>query len=97
MLEGGIREHFRIINESCPQWASATTKCSLHFFITLLRLQVTANVVPISPILVTLRTETLRSFEMYLLTRATLRNIPEDGILHSHRLENLKSDIALTG
>jgi hypothetical protein len=23
--------------------------------------------------------------------------IPEDGILHSHRRENLKSDIALTG
>jgi hypothetical protein len=27
------------------------------------------------------------------LTRATLRNIPEDGILHSHRRENLKSYI----
>jgi hypothetical protein len=27
------------------------------------------------------------------LTRATRRNIPEDGILHSHRRENLKSYI----
>jgi hypothetical protein len=32
-----------------------------------------------------------------VLTRATRRNIPGDGILHSHRFENLKSYIALTG
>jgi hypothetical protein len=32
-----------------------------------------------------------------VLTRATRRNIPEDRILHSHRRENLKSYIALTG
>jgi hypothetical protein len=30
------------------------------------------------------------------LTRATQRNIPEDPILHSHRLENLKSYIVAT-
>jgi hypothetical protein len=29
--------------------------------------------------------------EMSGLTRATRRNIPEDGSLHSHRRENLKS------
>jgi hypothetical protein len=29
--------------------------------------------------------------EMSVLTRATQRNIPENGILHSHRRENLKS------
>jgi hypothetical protein len=28
---------------------------------------------------------------MSVLTRATLLNIPEDAILHSHRRENLKS------
>jgi hypothetical protein len=32
-----------------------------------------------------------------VLTRATRRNIPEDDILHSHRRENPKSYIALTG
>jgi hypothetical protein len=31
-----------------------------------------------------------------VLTRATRRNIPEDGILQSYRRENLKSYIALT-
>jgi hypothetical protein len=35
--------------------------------------------------------EALSSCETLVLTRATLRNNPEDTFLHSHRSENLKS------
>jgi hypothetical protein len=55
------------------------------------RLLVTANVVLGSSILVTLVIEAIRSSETFVLTRATRRNIQEDGVLHSHLRENLKS------
>jgi hypothetical protein len=41
----------------------------------------------------TLKMEAIRSSETSVYTRSTRRHIPEDGILHSHRRENLKSYI----
>jgi hypothetical protein len=57
------------------------------------RFLVMANVVPSSPILISLNMEAIRSSETSVLTRGTWRNIPEDDIVRSHRRENLKSYI----
>jgi hypothetical protein len=50
-----------------------------------------------SLILSTLMMKAIGSSETSVITKATCRHISEDGILHSHRSENLKSYIALTG
>jgi hypothetical protein len=69
---------------------AVTSNRRTHVFLrSVRRLLVTAKV-PSSPILVTLMMEALLSSKTSVLTRATLRNIPEDGILYSHRREDLK-------
>jgi hypothetical protein len=54
-------------------------------------LLLTADVVPSSLIIVTLIIKETNFSEISVLTRITLRNIPENGIIYSHRRENLKS------
>jgi hypothetical protein len=51
------------------------------------RLLVTANVVASSSIVVTLMMEAIGSSEISVLLRTTQRNIPGDGIHHSHYSE----------
>jgi hypothetical protein len=44
-----------------------------------------------------MKKEAIRSSETSVLTKVSRSNISEDGIPHSHRLENLKSYTELTG
>jgi hypothetical protein len=55
----------------------------------LLRLLVTPNVVPSSPILVTLMMETVHYTETSVFRRAKRRNIPEDRVLQTRRKSHL--------
>jgi hypothetical protein len=56
-----------------------------------LQLLVNANVVPGLLILSTLMMEAIRSSETSVPTEATQHRIRDDGILHSHHRENLRS------
>jgi hypothetical protein len=55
----------------------------------IIQLLVTANVIPSSPILVTLMMEAASSSQTSALTIATRRNIPRDGILREAEYQGL--------
>jgi hypothetical protein len=71
----------------------ALVRTDIVFLRSVRRLLATANVVPCSPILVTLMMEALHSSEQSVLTRAIRRNIPEDGSLHSYNLFSRSSGL----
>jgi hypothetical protein len=85
MPSSGMLRRVALVRTDVSEERSCRSMCQLL---------VTPNVVPSSPIMVTLIIEALGSSETSVLTRATLRRIPEDDILHSRRRENLKSYIA---
>jgi hypothetical protein len=94
----GMLRHVALVRTDVSKELSAfiirvTRISELGTTLTMCQLPVKANVVPSSPILVTLMMEALSSSETSVLTRATCRNMPEYAILHSHCSENLKSYI----
>jgi hypothetical protein len=77
MASSGMLRHVALVRTDVSEELSASfiRRSSVH------RLLVTASVVHSSPISVTLMKEVLSSSETLVLTKATLRNIPEDAIL----------------
>jgi hypothetical protein len=76
-----------------PRSNKRTVDISWSFFYWWLSLQPPAHAGSSLADFSTLKYEAIRSFETSIHTSSTRRYIPEDGILHSHRCENLNSYI----
>jgi hypothetical protein len=88
MASSGMLRRVTLVRTDVSEELSASFIRVIRAFLrSVRRLQVTARVFPSSLILVTLMKKALSSSEISVLTRATLRNVPEDNILHSHRRE----------
>jgi hypothetical protein len=79
------------------QAISKNRRAKKNVKLSVLRLLVTANVIPSSTNLVRVMMEAIYSSETSVSKRAARYNILEDDIPHSHCRENFKSYIALTG
>jgi hypothetical protein len=100
ILRGEALVIIDVSEEPSPTIIRMTRNCELgttlavtiilsYYIVYLRRLLFTVNIVPSSP--ATLMMEAIRPSETPVLTRATRRNIPEDGIVHSRRREHLKT------
>jgi hypothetical protein len=84
---------YLFLNLFITYFISSSSLANIVFVRSVFWLLVTSNVVPSSPIHVTLMMNAIRPSETSVLTRTTRRHISEDGILHCHRRENLTSYI----
>jgi hypothetical protein len=77
MSSSGMLRRVALVRTDVPEEPSASIiRVTIIGELETIRLLVTANVVPSSPILVTLMMEALGSFETSVLITATRRNIP---------------------